>query len=347
MKAQNLLPFLLSTLFFACNNTEQPLISTKMANHQSLPAPKAVNTVKGGNTSRIGVAKYYTVTNQWLGAQLSWKGDFNGDGRWDIISVGGNGSTLAYLKLSGGEYGSYSSQTWTMPNSTYSSVAAYNFTGDFNNDGYSDVASAIAGTVNLKLNNQHGGFTAATWTVSNQWGVASNTLVGDYNGDGYDDIASFAGTSAFMKLSYGSGFTSATWPADGLWGSANGWTRALDVDEDGKTDLVSISGGQLLVKRSGGSGFYNSGNSTVYSTPNTWGSSGYTWGGNFGTGQIVTAIASNIYVRQYDGYTDTWTITTYPTLNWWGNDGYNWYEGIDTPADPCVVSAQGGTIYVH
>jgi hypothetical protein len=117
-----------------------------------------------------------------------WLGDFNGDGKTDILSyVPLGGGLQAYANLSTGT--GFDRQTWacdlryTAPNSTW--------LGDFNGDGKTDIfalTSATTGTLNLSSGT---GFIVSYYTDMplNNVGYA-----GDFNGDGKTDIVSYSAT---------------------------------------------------------------------------------------------------------------------------------------------------------
>ncbi|MEM7828372.1 MAG: S8 family serine peptidase [Candidatus Aenigmatarchaeota archaeon] len=116
-----------------------------------------------------------------------YRGDFNGDGRADILTVNPSGG--AVLRLSkvdgGGNWNGWDNKWATWP-SNYSDV----YVGDFNGDGKDDILT-VDPNGNAVLRQSAGG--AGTWTGwQNFWATwpssYSRVYVGDFNGDGKDDI---------------------------------------------------------------------------------------------------------------------------------------------------------------
>lgn len=229
---------------------------------------------------------------EWGSADFIFVGDFNGDGFDDLASADGGSAYMRY-----GQWDLYN-LGWTEATRSISNIwggADFTFAGDFNGDGYDDIASAYNNSVYMKFGST-GDFTSATWTVSNQWGNGAYSFAGDFNGDGFDDIASITSGTAYMKLSTGSGFTSTTWSISNLWG-AGGYTFAGDFNGDGFDDIASANGSTVYMKLSNGSGFYNPGNEFVNPT---WGGAEWTFAGDFtGDGVADIASASNgwVYIK--------------------------------------------------
>jgi FG-GAP-like repeat len=140
------------------------------------------------------------VDRSW---QIAGIGDFNGDGRSDIlwrlgpfVGIAGNG--WSFSESLGQPDGGFAGNPIVNVH-----VAGKQFVaiGDFNGDGRSDIlwrddgssysnalSGFYAGTVYESLGQPDGSFadnSAATMVLNTDWHVAS---VGDYNGDGTDDI---------------------------------------------------------------------------------------------------------------------------------------------------------------
>ena len=122
-----------------------------------------------------------------LGQDLSAivAGDFNGDGKLDLIVADGVANTVTVL-LGNGNGTFQTAGTFATGNQPGAMVA-----GDFNNDGKLDVAVANAGdgTVTLLLGNGDGTFTEAPgspYTVGNS---PTAIAAADFNGDGKLDLA--------------------------------------------------------------------------------------------------------------------------------------------------------------
>lgn len=154
-------------------------------------------------------------------------GDFNGDGKTDIVWQGPSGSL--YLWLGNGS-GFTSKSIGSMP--AGSTVVG---AGDINGDGYSDL---------LFLNSQTGAFTYWLMNRANIIGQSTQQVaagytiaaIGDFKGDGMADVVwTSAKRDLYLWTGTGSGFSSSyigTYPA--------GWQLigAGDVNGNGVSDLL-------------------------------------------------------------------------------------------------------------
>ena len=123
-------------------------------------------------------------------APTSWHvvgtGDFNGDGRSDILWRSDTGALSDWLGTEAGGFvkndsvaSAYAPTSWQVAG-----------TGDFNGDGRADILwRNTNGTITDWLANANGSFTAndgvASYSVATSWKVAA---VGDFNGDGLSDL---------------------------------------------------------------------------------------------------------------------------------------------------------------
>jgi len=128
--------------------------------------------------------------NSWMGLSSSWTvsgvGDFNGDGKDDILFRDANGVIFNYLGTASGGFTGNTGNLYTDIGDEWT-VAG---TGDFNGDGRDDILfrndngaiTNFLGTANGGMqSNGDNSYTA----MSNVWHVEA---IGDYNGDGRDDI---------------------------------------------------------------------------------------------------------------------------------------------------------------
>jgi Ca2+-binding RTX toxin-like protein len=127
---------------------------------------------------------FKTVTTDW---HVAGTGDFNGDGRDDILWRNDNGLTVDWLgQANGGFASNYANSAINVPTSW--AIAGI---GDFNGDGKEDILwrDTASGLTVDWLGQANGSF-ASNWansvvTVPTDWKVAG---IGDFNGDGLSDI---------------------------------------------------------------------------------------------------------------------------------------------------------------
>jgi hypothetical protein len=141
-----------------------------------------LGTANGGFTDNWTNASAFVTTN-W---HIMGTGDFNGDGRQDVLWRADDGTLVDWLgAANGGFVRNYANSVASVP--TNWSIAGI---GDFNGDARADILwRATDGTVTEWLGTTSGGFSdnwsnAAT-SVPTNWHVAA---IGDYNGDAIDDI---------------------------------------------------------------------------------------------------------------------------------------------------------------
>jgi hypothetical protein len=162
-------------------------------------------------------------------------GDFNGDGRSDVLWKMDDGTFFTVRQA--GEKGDFpTAQTFELADTAWRVIGA----GDFNGDKIDDLLWRHQdGTLSNWLGKAGGGFTvndhAAKTYVPNAWTV---TGVGDFNGDGRDDL-----------LWQGNGYSS-NWLGTENGGYVNNdahalvkgsiWPQAIgDFNGDGRDDIVT------------------------------------------------------------------------------------------------------------
>jgi hypothetical protein len=211
----------------------------------------ATATGASGFTTNPKVAATWNPAVTWVNVQT---GDFNGDGRPDIIGrvletgdwwVGlWNGSTFTTTK-----WGHWS------PVVTWVDVAV----SDFDGNGKADIIGRVAENGQWWVGLSNGSaFSTSLW---NTWSAAvtwADSRVADLNGDGKDDIVGrvLQNGQWWAGLSTGSSFTTSLWAQ---WSSAVTWVdiQVADFNGDGKADIVGrfSQAGQWWAGLSSGSSF--------------------------------------------------------------------------------------------
>ena len=178
--------------------------------------------------------------------------DFNGDGIVDLaapngIAINVGGQNYPAFRVS---YGLGNAQFEAQTYLPQHGGATFVLTGDFNNDGRSDIASAsnYGNQVRVSFQNADGGFSLPTTSVYSNYGTANRHSIlaaGDFNNDGNIDLAmpvAWSG-SVIILLNNGSGqFTSSSVAVTpGFSSSYPQYIQPGDFNNDGKTDLVVIN----------------------------------------------------------------------------------------------------------
>jgi hypothetical protein len=135
-----------------------------------------------------GFADNYTnsVVNIPTNWQVEGIGDFNGDGRDDILWRNETGLTLDWLgQANGGFADNYTNSVVNIPTNWH--IAGI---GDFNGDGRDDILWREDGGLTIDWLGQANGSFADNYlnsivNIPNNWTIAG---IGDFNGDGRDDI---------------------------------------------------------------------------------------------------------------------------------------------------------------
>lgn len=186
-------------------------------------------------------------------------GDFNGDGRSDLVMQWNDSGTLKLLPIySTGN--SFATGLWFNTGQGFASASAQSpglLAGDFNGDGRTDLVQQWNRNGLLEVLPIWA--TATGLASDGNWfatGLDFNAgpdgtpglLVGDFNGDGKSDLVTQwnnAGTLHVMPIySTGVGFVKGAWYntqqgfASGHGGTPN--LRTGDVDGDGRTDLIQM-----------------------------------------------------------------------------------------------------------
>lgn len=219
------------------------------------PEDRIINFSPMSKVRQIGISSTgWSQTDTWVG-------DFNGDGRDDLLtydSLSTPKALKAWYSLSSGGFSLMT--VYNLANLTSVFFPGRMWIGDFNRDGRSDVLGFDDGSMNFLT--AVDGSSAPTFTVNTQVqntfsGTATTAWTGDFNGDGARDILVYNSVVAPVN-------SLVLWyiGLDGKWASKAMKTFAASVDVskawpgdfngDGVTDLLISSGSSLKYYISGG-----------------------------------------------------------------------------------------------
>jgi hypothetical protein len=212
-------------------------------------------------------------------------GDFNGDGKTDLVAFGGAGWASIPVAFSNG------GGSFTVTNFNVNDFPVWAATpgvkvvaGDFNGDGKTDLAAfGVAGwaSIPIAFSNGNGSFTVTNFAVNDfpVWAATPGVkvLAGDFNGDGRTDLVAFGGggwASIPIAFSNGNGSFNVTnspvndFPA---WVATPGVQVLVgDFNDDARTDLVAFGGAgwaSIPIAFSNGDGSFTVTNSNVNDFP--------------------------------------------------------------------------------
>lgn len=190
-------------------------------------------------------------------------GDFNGDGKLDLVNA--NEGTKNFALQLGDGVGGFAAPTLVALGATPGAMAV----GDYNRDGRDDLAITISTNVRIFLSNGAGGFGAGTNFPTGGTGSGFVTAA-DFNEDGKLDLVIGNNSSNNVSVLLGNGtggFAAAsTFPV----GSGPGTVVVADFNLDGHADLAVTNNGSRTVSILLGNGqasFSSATNFTVGNTP--------------------------------------------------------------------------------
>jgi hypothetical protein len=192
----------------------------------------------GAKSSECPTASFAPVVTYASGGTTTFSvavGDFNGDGKADLVTANSGSNNVGVLfNLGGGAFG---------PATTYPSGGSGPYSvavGDFNGDNKADlvVTNYSSGTIGVLLNNGSGGFFPAA-TYSSGGESPASVVAGDFNGDGKNDLAvvNYSSATVGVLLNNGSGAFN---PVSIYSSGGSGPTAVIvgDFNGDSKTDLA-------------------------------------------------------------------------------------------------------------
>jgi uncharacterized repeat protein (TIGR01451 family) len=215
----------------------------------SLRAQYAGDSQYGPSTSAVKAQTVTAVATNGFGALASYKiatpqfiftGDFNGDGKPDLVTIGN--STISVLPGKGdGTFGS--AITSPLPSANCCMSAAV--VGDFNGDGKPDVVVSNSNSgLYVLLGNGDGSFQTAVLASSAPYNFVT---AADFNRDGILDLAAVYNGSVFFLAGNGDGsFQPAATIATNLGNTYSLTLMVGDVDGDGNPDLITSAPAVLL-----------------------------------------------------------------------------------------------------
>ena len=169
-------------------------------------------------------------------------GDFNGDGRADLVTAdraGGTGNTLSVL-LGNGDGTFQAGRSFLV-----GTEPRYASSADFNGDGKQDLVSAdySSNTLSVLLGNGDGTFQARRSFTTGTGPLA--IAIGDFNGDGKADLVATDSAAGAGTLSVLLGNGNGTFQArqSFVTGTGPAFVVVQDLNGDGKIDLVATDRG--------------------------------------------------------------------------------------------------------
>jgi hypothetical protein len=191
----------------------------------------------------------WAATGACIGATNILTGDFDGDGRTDLLCIGTSGNASYSVELSQGDgtFAAPTTTTWSAGGGGWCSNP-HVIVADFNGDGKSDLLcnNPAAGQFEVAFSNGDGSFTVGP--LFSGWCTGGSVSVADVNGDGKADlICTDTSNKQTVAFSKGDGTfqiaAGGAWPTGSAWCAASGSSptdvlRFADLNGDGKADMI-------------------------------------------------------------------------------------------------------------